>query len=72
MHIALIRFKLLLTLEGVLPELLMKKFNIFAIVYVITTRNEKKNVFDLKIFKKLLKFENVFFKEKYNILFVFK
>ena len=35
----------------------------FIIVYVITTRNEKKNVFNLKIFKKLLKYKNVFFKK---------
>ena len=41
-----------------------KKFNMFIIVYVTITRDEKKNVFDLKKFKKLLKFENVFFEKK--------
>ena len=39
---------------------------------VIITRNEKKSVFDLKIFKKLLKFENIFFEKKIDILFVLK
>ena len=39
---------------------------------VTTTRSEKKNVFNLKIFKKLLKYENVFFKKKINVLFIFK
>ena len=39
---------------------------------VATTRSEEKNVFNLKIFKKLLKYENVFFKEKINVLFIFK
>ena len=37
-----------------------------------TTRSEKKNVFNLKIFKKLLKYKNVFFKKKIKILFIFK
>ena len=49
-----------------------KKFNVFIIVYAITTRGEKKNVFNLKIFKKLLKYKDVFFKEKIEILFIFK
>ena len=42
----------------------------FAIIYAITTR--KKNVFNSKISKKSLKFENLFFKKKINILFIFK
>ena len=44
----------------------------FAIVYAAAARNEKKNVFNLKISKELLKYENVFFKKKIKILFVFK
>ena len=35
-------------------------------------RNEKKKVFNLKISKKLLKYKNVFFKKKIEILFMFK
>ena len=49
-----------------------KKFNVFIIVYVITTRGEEKNVFNSKNLKKLLKFKNVFFEKKINILFIFK
>ena len=33
---------------------------------------KKKNVFDLKIFKEWLKYKNVFFKKKIEILFIFK
>ena len=44
----------------------------FVIIYVTTTRSEKKNVFNSKNFKKLLKYENVFFKKKIKVLFVFK
>ena len=44
----------------------------FAIMCAATTRSEKKNVFDLKILKKLLKYKNVFFKKKIEILFMFK
>ena len=44
----------------------------FAIIYVITTRSEKKNVFNPKIFKKLLKYKDVFFKKKIKVLFMFK
>ena len=35
-------------------------------------RSEEKNVFNLKISKKLLKYKNVFFKKKIKVLFVFK
>ena len=44
----------------------------FVIVYAATARSEKKNTFNLKVFKKLLKYKNVFFKKKIKILFVFK
>ena len=44
----------------------------FIIIYITTTRNEKKNVFDLKNFKELLKYKDVFFKKKIKILFMFK
>ena len=49
-----------------------KKFNVFIIVCAAATRSEKKNVFNSEIFKKLLKYKNVFFKEKIKVLFVFK
>ena len=44
----------------------------FAIVYAATTRNEKKNVFNLKVSKKVLKYKNLFFKKKIDVLFIFK
>ena len=36
----------------------------FTIIYIATTRNEKENMFNSKVFKKLLKYKNVFFKKK--------
>ena len=44
----------------------------FIIIYAATTRSEKKNIFNLKTFKKLLKYKNVFFKKKIEILSIFK
>ena len=44
----------------------------FIIVCAAAARSEKKNVFDSKISKKLLKYKNVFFKKKIKVLFMFK
>ena len=39
---------------------------------VITTRDEQKNTFNLKLLRKLLKFKDIFFNNKVNALFTLK
>ena len=44
----------------------------FAIIYAAITRDEQKNIKDLELLKKLLKFENIFFNKIIEVLLAFK